>query len=106
MKTLVSIPHHEYPANVRTSVEDKVQSLGKYYDRIVSLRAKLERETEVHKVELVANIGHGVTLVVDGRGALLDSALEEAVHRMGTVLSRHKEKLADRHRRAKGIGRG
>ena len=101
MKTLVSIPHHEYPSNVREFVEDKIQSLSKFYDRIVSMRAKLERETEEHRVELVANVGHGVTLVVDGRGRLLDSALEEAVARMTTVLARHKEKLADRHRRSK-----
>ncbi|MCC6406544.1 MAG: HPF/RaiA family ribosome-associated protein [Planctomycetes bacterium] len=102
MKTQVSIPHHEYPSNVRDFVEGKLQHLEKFYDRIVSLRAKLERETETHRVELVANVGHGTTLVVDGRGPLLDTALEEAVHRMSSVLSRHKEKLTDRHRRRNG----
>jgi ribosomal subunit interface protein len=101
MKTLVSTPHHEYSADVREFVEGKIQSLAKFYDRIVSLRAKLERDTDDHRVELIANVGHGVTLVVDGRGRLLDGALEEAVERMTTVLARHKEKLADRHRRAK-----
>ncbi|MBI5431346.1 MAG: HPF/RaiA family ribosome-associated protein [Planctomycetes bacterium] len=102
MKTQVSIPHHEYPSNVRDFVEGKLRHLEKFYDRIVSLRAKLERETEAHRVELVANVGHGTTLVVDGRGPLLDTALEEAVHRMSSVLARHKEKLTDRHRRRNG----
>ncbi len=102
MKTVVSIPHHEYPSNVRELVEVKIQSLSRFYDRIVSLRAKLEHDTTDHRVELIANVGNGVTLVVDGRGNLLDTALENAIARMTTVLARHKEKLEDRHRRAKG----
>jgi ribosomal subunit interface protein len=104
MKTLVSVPHHEYPATVRTHVEDKLQSLLKYYDRIVSIRAVLTRESESHAVELVANVGHGTTLVVEARGGLFDTALEEALDRMGRVLRRHKTRLTERHRKGGRIG--
>jgi ribosome-associated translation inhibitor RaiA len=100
MKTVVSIPHHEYPARVREHVEGELQDLLRFYDRIVSIRALLERDSDLHRVELVANVGHGVTLVVDSRAELLDGALEGAVERMKRVLKSHKGRLVDRRRRA------
>jgi ribosomal subunit interface protein len=104
MKTIVSIPHHEYPARVREDVEDKLQNLAKYYDRIVSIRAVLARESDEHRVELVAGVGHGVTLVVDSRADRLEAAVDEALTRMSRVLTRHKTKLEDRYRRGGRIG--
>ena len=100
MKTVVSIPHHEYPARVRDFVEERLNTLLKYYDRIVSVRAVCERHHNEHRVELVANVGHHATLVVDARGPLLDRAIDAACEKMGRVLSRHREKLEDRRRRA------
>ncbi len=105
MKTLVSIPHHEYPAGIREQVEEKLQHLARFFDRIVSIRALLERQAELHRVELVANVGQGVTLVVDARGASPDAALDDALDRMGRVLKRHKSRLTDRHRRNGRAGR-
>jgi ribosome-associated translation inhibitor RaiA len=71
----------------------------KFYERIVSVRAVLERETTSHRVELVATVGHRATLVVDARAELLEAALDAAIARMATVLKRHKARLADKHRR-------
>jgi ribosomal subunit interface protein len=102
MKTLVSIPHHEYPVHVRDAVEAKLQDLLKFYERIVSLRAVLERQGDTHRVELVATLGHHATLVVEAREAMLDGALETALERMKAVLKRHKTRLEDKHRRARG----
>lgn len=100
MKTLISIPHHEYPAHVREHVESKLQHLAHYFERIVSVRALLERQAEVHRVELVVNVGHGVTLVVDARGDGHGATLDDAVARMTQVLKRHKARLTDRGRRS------
>ena len=104
MKTQVSIPHHEYPATVREMVESKLEHLHKFYDRIVSVRVVLERKNENHRVELVVNVGHGATLVVDTEAELLTSAIDQAIDRMGHSLTRHKTKLADKHRRGGRIG--
>jgi ribosomal subunit interface protein len=103
MKTVVQIPHHEYPARVREDVEGRLHRLLHYYERIVSLRAVLERQSNVHRVELVANVGHHATLVVDARANVLESAIEEALTRMRTILERHKSKRTARRRRS---GRG
>ena len=104
MKTFVSIPHHQYPARVRDNVEAKLQHLIKFYERIVSLRAVLSREGDDHNVELVANVGHGATLVVESRRDQLEAAIDEAVQRMTRVLTRHKAKRAERYRKGGRVG--
>ena len=64
----------------------------------------LERQGDEHRVELVANVGHGVTLVVNAREDALESTLDQALDRMGRVLNRHKTKQTDKHRRGGRVG--
>lgn len=99
MKIEVSIPRHDYPAEVRGQVEEKLQRLARYFDRTESIRALLEQQQHVHRVELVASARPGVVLVVDSRADSLSKALDESVDRMSNVLSRHKQKLAKAARR-------
>jgi ribosomal subunit interface protein len=99
MQARVSILHHDYPARVREQVEQKLQHLVKFYERIVSMRCLLERQHEEHRVEIVANVGRGAVLVVDARGTALSAALEEAVERMERLLKRHNSKKLQARRR-------
>jgi ribosomal subunit interface protein len=99
MKTDVAILHNEYPTHVREDVAGKLQQLAKYFERTVSIRALLERQKETHRVELVANVGQGVVLVVDAREESVRHALDEAMSRMARVLKRHKAKLTNERRR-------
>lgn len=98
MKTQVSIPHHDYPSRVREAVEQRLAGLLEHFDRIISLRALCERQSEVHRVELVANVGRHATLVVDVRADEFPAALDAALHKMGRVLDRHRERLIGRRR--------
>lgn len=102
MKTQVSIPHHDYPGSIRAVVEQRLEGLARFYDRIVSIRAVLDRQRATHHVEIVANVGHGTTLVVDAQGDLLNAALDRSIERMESVLSRHKDRLTRRQRRGAG----
>jgi ribosomal subunit interface protein len=99
MKTEVAILHDEYPSVIRDHVAKKIQGLVKFYDGTVSIRALLERQHEVHRVELVAHVGRGVVLVVDARSDGISAAVDDAVDRMGRVLARHKDKLKSGSRR-------
>lgn len=101
MQTHVSILHHDYPSPVRDTVESKLQHLVKFYDRIVSLRAMLEKQHDEHRVEIVANVGNGAVLVVDARGSAFQSALEEAIERMERLLKRHHDKQNPGSRRGR-----
>lgn len=100
MRTLVSNPHHEYPAEVRDTVEEKLQNLSKFHSRTMSMRALLERHHQEHRVEIVANLGGGAVLVADSRQDAFTTALDEALHRMERLLKRHNEKRYEGRRRA------
>lgn len=99
MQTQVSILHHDYPARVREEVEQRLLGLSKYYERIVTSRALLERQHDDHRVEIVCSVGHGAVLVVDARQNGFSLALDEAFHRMQQLLRRHREKHVDLRRR-------
>jgi ribosome-associated translation inhibitor RaiA len=59
----------------------------------------LERQADLHRVELVASVGRGAVLVVDARTDEFSSALEAAMSRMERLLKRHHDKLQDHRRR-------
>ena len=100
MKTQVSILHHDYPRRVRDLVDERLQGLTRFFSRLVSVRANLERQNEGHRIELVANVGKGGVIVADAQGDAFRSTLDEAIDRMSSQLRKHHDKQIDRHRRA------
>ena len=99
MQTHVSVLHHDDPATTREHCEQKLQALARYADRVISMKAMLERVHAEHRVELVASVGHGAVLVVDARSDHASSALDEALARMERLLDRHfKKHLVARRR--------
>ena len=105
MKTEVSILHHDYPSRVRETVEGKLSHLVKFYDRVVSVRALLERQNEDHRVEVVANVGRGQVLVAEASNESFSSALDLAVDRMVRLLKRQHDKVTRSRHRGGRIGR-
>lgn len=99
MKTEVAILHDEYPARIRDHVASKLDSLIRFFDGTVSVRAVLDRQHDEHRVELLASVRRGVVLVVDARRENIAAALDEAVSRMGRALRKHKEKMKSGGRR-------
>ena len=101
MQAQVSILHHDYPIRAREQVELKLQHLVKFYDRIVSMRALLERQHNEHRVEIVAHVARSAVLVVDARGSGFSQALEEAIERMERLLKRQNDKRMHNRRRGR-----
>lgn len=100
MEMTVTMPHQDYSDGIRELVSSKLAALERFHNRIVSMRAVLAKERDDHRVEIIANVGRGVTLVVDSKEGRFGAALDAAVHRMGRVLNRHHGKRLDRRRRA------
>jgi len=96
MKTHVAIPHHDYPTQVRETVAEKLLCLERYQDRVTNVQATLGREKLDHRVELVANVANGATLVADVRRSALSEALSEAVERLVSQLRKVHGKSVDR----------
>lgn len=99
MKTQVTILHHDYPPRVRDIVEGKLQELFRYCSDKVSMTARLEKERDIHRVEIVANVPHGPVLVADARAEGLRGAIDEALGRMTRLLKQSREKRTVERRR-------
>ncbi len=99
MNTDVAILHHDYPSELRSQVDDRLQGLKKFFDRMVSVSARLEKQGNGHRVELVAHVGHGGVLVSDVTEETLKGALGESFDRMRGQLTRHRDKVKLSHHR-------
>ena len=99
MKTQVSILHHDYPRRVRDLVDERLQGLTRFFGRLVSVRANLERQRDTHRVELVANVGKRGVIVADATGDAFRTTLDEAIDKMSSQLRKHHDKQIERHRR-------
>ena len=99
MQIQVSILHKDYPADVRERIEDKCQSLTRFCNRIISMRALVERDKDEHRVELIAHLGQGNPLIADSRGEVFGATLDEAFDRMSRLVKRHTEMRTIERRR-------
>lgn len=93
MNTQVAILHRDYPSEVRDNVERKLQQLGRFFGRAITVRANLERQHDGHRVELIANVGRGSVLVADFAHENFGAALDEAIARMERQLKKHHDKV-------------
>jgi len=93
MNTEVSILHHDYPAEMRDAVDKKLQGLPRFFSGIHTLKARLEKQGDEHRVELVANVGRGPILKAEATQGTFKGALDECVDRMRGQLSRHRGRV-------------
>lgn len=100
MRTHVSILHHDYPGHLRAHVEEKLEALGRFNDHVTSMTARLERQGDGHRVEIVAQVSHAPTLVADVCRESFSRSLEEALDRMGRSLRRSNRKRGTERRRS------
>jgi ribosomal subunit interface protein len=101
MNTEVAILHHDYPAETRDTVDKKLQGLTRFFNGIHSLCARLEKQGDEHRVELVAHVGRGPILKAEVSRETFKGALDESVDRMRGQLSRHRDRVKlGKHRSA------
>ncbi len=103
MKTKVSILHHDYPSRYRNLVEERLAALERFNQEIISMDARLEKDARTHRVELVANLGRGQTLVANVHRDAFGEALYEAIDRMGRQLRKQHDKAKLEPRRHNGV---
>ncbi len=73
-------------------MEERLTALERFNQRIVSIDARIEKDSREHHVELVANVGKGHTLVANVRRGAFGEALSEALDRMGRQLRKQHDK--------------
>ncbi len=98
MNKQVSILHGNYPSEVRSMVESRLDALPLFGNRLETLTARLDQSHEEHQIELVAGLGGQGTLVAKAERPSLGKALDEAIERLTAQLRRLHDRKVDRHK--------
>ncbi|MFT4543225.1 MAG: ribosomal subunit interface protein [Planctomycetota bacterium] len=95
----VSVLHHDYPTRIHDLVERKLIGLERFNDRLISVRAVLEKVRDTHRVEIIAKVGHGSVMVAQASTGTFMASLDEALTKIGTQVKRHHDKSRIERRR-------
>lgn len=98
MKTIISGRHGALSDTTRAYVQEKVDKLGKYFERATSARVTLDKAHLSHVCEIVMEVSRGVTLVGKAEAEDMHAACDMAEQKLAMQLRKHKERLTDHHR--------
>jgi ribosomal subunit interface protein len=99
MELNISTPHESYPPEATAMVRERVSTLERIADGANHVRAVIDREHAIHRVELVASSWGRSVHRVEARADSLLGAVNEAVHRLERALRRREDRHRDLQRR-------
>jgi putative sigma-54 modulation protein len=94
MQVNVSGRHTHLSAELKDYTVSRIEQLDKYSDHITNVDVIIDHEKDNHKVEMVAHVGHGPTLVAKHTGEMLNAVVDATFDK----LERQVRKLKDRMR--------
>ena len=89
---------------MREYVETKFARLGRHFDHPLDVRTTLAVEKPDHRAEATLNIS-GRTMHADASGVDMYAAIDLLSDKLDRLLSKHKGKQVDSHRRAESAAR-
>ena len=95
MNKEVALLHSAYPSSLRGYVEQRLDGLSKFNERMTGIHAVFQHQHNEHSVELVASIGGSAPLVVETKASSPQIALKHAMASLATSLKRHRTKFLD-----------
>lgn len=101
MQIIVSGRHLDVTDELKSHVAQKLEKLTRFYDRIESIEAVLDREGEVPIVEALVNAEHGVRFVARESSDDLYTALDLVMDKLSRQLTKHKERFRNRKHQPK-----
>ena len=93
MKINITGRHLDVTPAMKKYTQEKVEKLGRFYDRIHGIDAVLSEEGERQVVEVKAHVGKGTTLVGKVENSDIYAALDLVVGKLERQITRYKEKL-------------
>lgn len=103
MQVIVAGRHQDVTEGLKAHVAQKLEKLTRFYDRIESVEAVLDREGEVPIVDVIVNAERGVRFVARESGVDQYAALDLVVDKLSRQLTRHKERFRNRKHQAKRL---
>lgn len=101
MQIIVSGRHLDVTDEMKAYVTAKLEKLTRFYDRIESIEAVLDREGEVPIVEALVNAERGVRFVARESSTDLHAALDLVMDKLSRQLTKHKERFRNRKHQSK-----
>ena len=102
MKINVTGRHFDLTPGMRDHIVEKVEKLGRFFDRITLADVVAWEEGERHTVEVKVHVGKGTTLVGKVEEQDLYTALDLVLDKLERQLRKYKEKLIQRKVRGTG----
>lgn len=93
MQIKVTGRHVEVPPEVRAYIEEKVQKLPRFYDRIHEIEVILGHESEQFTTEIIVHADRKHTFVASDTGPDTYALVDMVVEKLERQLRRHKELL-------------
>lgn len=97
MQTNISARHGHLSARTQERIEEKVEKLQRYFDRLTAVQVTVDLEhRETPSVELKVSAKHSDVFVAVDHAADVMSALDGALHKVEQQIRRTKEKRTER----------
>jgi putative sigma-54 modulation protein len=96
VQIIITGRHVDVTDELKAHVSKKLERLPRFYDRIESIEAVLDREGEVPIVEALVHAERGIRFVARESSVDLYSALDLVVDKLSRQLTRHKERFRNR----------
>jgi putative sigma-54 modulation protein len=101
VQIIVTGRHLDVTDELKAHVTQKLEKLTRFYDRIESIEAVLDREHEVPIVETLVNAERGVRFVARESSTDLYAALDLVMDKLSRQLTKHKEQFRNRKHQPK-----
>ncbi len=97
MDITISGRHLEITPAIRQFTEEKAGRLPKYYDSIQTIEVILDgSEAKAKRAEVIVSAEHNNRFVAHHEGEDLYGCIEQAVHKVQTQVTAHKDKYRNR----------
>jgi putative sigma-54 modulation protein len=103
MQPSITGHHVEVTPALRDYVLEKFRRLERHFEYITAAHVILTVEKQRQKAEATVHVSRG-TLFADARHTDMYAAIDELIDKLDRQVTRHKEKLQDRHRGKSGPG--
>jgi putative sigma-54 modulation protein len=98
VKISITGRHLGVTESMKTYAREKVEKLGRYFDRPTRAHVTMDVERETHRVEIVLDLVRGTSLVGKAEAPDMYAALDLAEQKLAQQVRRFKQRLKDHHR--------
>lgn len=98
MKVRITARHFDLTEDIKQAAETRLQSLTKYFDNIMDVHLKLDKEKYRHSADLNATV-YGAVLSCRADSNDMYASIDEVTTKMEAQIKKYKARLQDKGQR-------